>query len=157
MVFASSMAGVGTWFGLHFHSTHPANNWTVNQSGLSSICMASYAHPPLVKLYFLISYTASFLSWSFPTKCVMGSAPVLLNPMIRWIISIVMLTLWSSHKCPPCTQDNKTFTTALILLLRLEWGIYSKFNSLDGCSEAIQAYGVSASIFVVRFTAIAMD
>ena len=53
-------------------------------------------------------------------------------------------------------QDNKTFTTTLILLLRPKWGIYNKFNNPNGCNEAIQDYGVSASIFVAGFTVIAM-
>ena len=128
----------------------------MNCNGLSSICVASYAHPPLIKLYFFISRATSFLSWSFLTKWVMGSAPVLLNPVIRWIRSIVMLTLRSNHRFPPCMHDSRTFTISLISLLRPNWGICNKFNSPDGCSESIQACGVNASTFVAGFIVIAM-
>ena len=89
-------------------------------------------------------------------KCAARFAPILLKPMIQWIKSIVMSTLWSNHKCPPCMHDSRTFTTALIALLLPKWGICSKFNSPDGCSEAIQAYGVSASTFVAGVMVIVM-
>ena len=128
----------------------------MNHCGLSSICVASYACPPLVKLYFFIHRATSFLSWSFPTKCASGFALVLLNPVIRWIKSIVISTLRSNHRCPPCTHDNRTFKTALISLLQPRWGICNKFNNPDGYSEAIQACGVSASTFVAMFMVITM-
>ena len=156
VVSTSSIASPDTWFGLHFRNTHPASNWTVNRNGLSSIYATSYAHPPLVKLYFFISHTANFLSWFFPMKWAMGSTLVLLNPVIWWIRSIVMSTLQSNHGCPPCMHDSRTFTTTLISFLWPKWGICKKFSSPDDYSKAIQACGVNASTFVGGFTVIAM-
>lgn len=153
---SSSIIEPDTWFGLHFRNTWPANSWTINQRGLSSTYVAPYAHIPLIKLYFFMSHAASFLSWSFPTKCVVGSAPFLLNPVIRWIRSIVISTLQSNHRYPLCMHDNKTLTTALISLLRPKWGICSKFSSPDGYNKAIQSCGVNASTFVVGLTVITM-
>ena len=117
VVSTSSIVSPDTWFGRHFRNNQLANSWIVNHRGLSSICVALYACPPLIKLYLFISYAAIFLSWSFPTKCVARSTPVLLKPMIQWIRSIVISTLWSNHSCPPCMQDNSTFTIMFISLL----------------------------------------
>ena len=156
VVFVNLIADLDTWFDLIFHNTQPTNSWMGNQRGLSSICTTLYARPPLVKLYFFVTCATNILSWSFPMKCVVGSAPILLKPMIWWIRSIIISTLRSNHRCPLCMQDNSTVTTVFTSLLCPKCGICSKFRSPDGYNKAIQACDVNASTFMAMLTVIAM-